>query len=147
MQSKPTELEIVNGGAEVPVKFKGTPADPSPSERQMFIRIVPARSLRGLALAWGQEEKEIAIYLGLKEAESEAVLDTLHPDGWETVMTEGRRLNFTSFAKWQERSREAVRAINGGESEQGLVAAVVRELGKTEEGRAVVAAAQPATPK
>lgn len=139
---RPSDIEIINGGAEISVLFNGDKTDPAPKPVQTFVRIVPPRSIRGLALAFGSEDLEIEVYLGLKGEELTKTLNTLHPDGWEAVVNEGRRLNSFNLARYLDRSREAAATING--PSQPAVAdaqAAVATLAQTPEGRAVLARA------
>lgn len=131
-KQKPTELEIVNGGAPIMVKFKGTLANPEPVLKEMFCKIISPRNMESLGFAWMREEKEIPIYLGVKPEEAESFVESIHPDGLESIMTEGRRLNFTAYHGWYNRR---VQAIDAQADQLTRHREMVNNLLASEEGR------------
>lgn len=135
---RPTNTEIVNGGAEVLASFVGTKEATESEVRSVFVRIIPPRSIRTLALAWGNEEREIGVYLGVEP--TDPTVAGLDADGWDKVITEGRRLNAFSFARYLERSRVAASAISG--QDQGAMnEAVITAMLKNPEGRKMLESA------
>ena len=92
------EFEILAGGVTVEVTYI------SGLKETIKVRKVPIRDMQSLAMAWGQEHKEIPVYT---QRPSEWI-ETLADESWELIMEEGRRLNAGPFERWFLRATKAL---------------------------------------
>jgi hypothetical protein len=145
----PTQSEVIFGGSTIKLRLRPTPeaiqaaqaigAEPAFEERPVRVRLIPIREMKTFALAWGKESAEARVYLGLDEAPAADLLERLIPEDWETLLEEGRRLNFRNFTAWHGRQRKALQAVNPGQqTNESLIQTALRELVGTEEGRKIL---------
>lgn len=98
------ELETLNDGMELEVTFEDATTE------TVKVRKIPMREMSRLGAAWAKEPKELLLYVRRNGGEKEpddAWIDRLNETSWETLIKEGRRINFSRFTNYFARQREA----------------------------------------
>lgn len=104
-----SEFEILNGGVSRDLNFT---VGGKKEVRSTLIKKVSIRDMAPLGRSWGQVKKEAEVYIGA----SAEVIEQLDDESFETVISEGRRLNFTALSKWLNWQSETLKAF--GQSSQ-----------------------------
>lgn len=131
-----TEFERVIDGTIAPLTFlrpdPDKPGDVKAVTENVKVKKISIQNMMPLAKAWGKYSEEVALYIG-RTVEEVALLDE---SSFETAMSEGRRLNFTSFEKWYRWQRETLQALGQGQAAeaaiQNAVTDVVRQVAMDE---------------
>jgi hypothetical protein len=107
MTTESNQLETLAGGTEVTVTYLGGATE------QVFVFKTSMRRMPELGAALATEAKEIIHYVGRGNAEfNEAWLDKLTDQSYETLLMEGRRLNFSRFADYWRRQQKMLSDLN-----------------------------------
>lgn len=101
------DFETLNDGAHATVMFSN-----SDDIEGVKVRKLPIRRMSELGMVWGREEQEIALYVERHEGKVDSAwLESLTDESWNTLIEEGRRVNFTRFAAYLKRHKQAMKAM------------------------------------
>lgn len=116
---KASDSEMLLDGKKLRVSFR----DGSP-EQEVLVRKIPICDMDPLGRAFGKNLPEVCVYCD----KPEEWVRNLSDDSFIAAMSEGRRLNFTSFKKWWEWQEQTLDALGQKEAGESLVAKVVAKL-------------------
>ena len=101
-------VTILNGGEEITITRRNGVVE------QAKVLLVSQRNMPKLAVAWGNQPKEIEVYLGWEPGTLDALADKpedLSDESWEAVIEKGRSLNEGPFGRWYGRQTAALKAV------------------------------------
>lgn len=119
-----SELEMLMDGTNMTVSFKTTEPDQKAQTERVKVRKIPICDMDELGKGFGNFKKEVAVYCN-KAIEW---VERLDDESFSAVMSEGRRLNFTSFQKWFQWQQDTLAAMGQGSALEPILKATLAKL-------------------
>lgn len=126
-----SELEMLIDGTMMTVSFRTSEPGQIAQTERVKVRKIPICDMDELGRGFGKAKQEVSIYCG-KAVEW---VERLDDDSFAAAMSEGRRLNFTSFKKWFQWQQDTLDAMGQGAALQPILKDALEKLLPQQDGK------------